>query len=377
MIIGVPKEIKPEEYRVAMTPGGVREAIHHGHEVVVERGAGEGSSMRDDDYAGAGARFVDTPAEVFAQADMVLKVKEPQPSEVALLRPDQVLFTYLHLAPNEKLTRDLMDTGAICIAYETVELPDRSLPLLAPMSEIAGRMAAQIAADFLQKPKGGRGVLLGGVPGVLPGKVVVLGGGVVGIHAAFVASGMGASVTIVDIDIARLRYLEETWTGRFSTLYSTRYNIEEVVYDADLVIGAVLVHGGRAPLLVTRDMLPHMKDGSVIVDVSVDQGGCVETTHPTTHDDPVFVLDGVVHYGVTNMPGAVPNTSTNALTNATLAYVLALADKGWETAALDDPALAKGINVARGAVTYDIVAAAHGIVETPLEEVLAGGTKAG
>lgn len=370
MIIGVPTEIKNNEYRVAMTPGGVREFVAHGHHVIVQRGAGDGSSFSDDAYAAAGAELVDDAAEVFARAEMIVKVKEPQPVEIAMLKPGQVLFTYLHLAPDLPQTEGLIKSGAVCIAYETVELPNGHLPLLAPMSEVAGRMAAQVGATYLQKPFGGRGVLMGGVAGVLPANVVVLGGGVVGFNAAYVAKGMGAHVTILDVSIDRLRYIEELWGSSVRTLYSNAHNIEEAVYSADLVIGAVLLPGAKTPWLVTREMLKHMKRGSVVVDVSVDQGGCIETTHPTTHTDPTYVVEGVVHYGVANMPGAVPNTSTLALTNATLRYGLAIADKGWRKAVLDDPALAKGVNVLDGKITYRPVAEAHGLNYTPLEKLL-------
>ncbi len=372
MIIGVPREIKDDEYRVGMTPAGVRELIASGHEVVVERGAGEGSAIEDSDYERVGGVVVPSAIEVWRTADLVVKVKEPLAAEWPLMREGQVLFTFLHLAPDERLTRALVDSGSVCVAYETVELEDGTLPLLAPMSEIAGRMAAQAGAEFLQRPKGGRGVLVGGVPGVLPARVVVLGGGVVGTNAAFVASGMGADVTILDIDIDRLRYLEEIWTGRFKTLFSNRANIEDAVLAADLVIGAVLVPGARPPLLVTKDMLPGMKTGAVIVDVAVDQGGCVESTRPTTHHDPVYEVDGVLHYAVANMPGAVPSTSTNSLTNATTRYVLALADHGWREAARRDRSLARGVNVAEGGVTYGPVAEAHGMEYTPLEDLLGG-----
>jgi alanine dehydrogenase len=370
VIIGVPREIKDDEYRVGMTPGGVGELTARGHEVVCESGAGLGSAIQDADYVNVGATLVEDAREVWERADLVVKVKEPQPEEITRIREGQVLFTYLHLAPDKRLTEALVDTGAICIAYETVELEDGTLPLLAPMSEIAGRMAAQVGAEFLQKPKGGRGVLMGGVPGVLPANVVVLGGGVVGINAAFVASGMGSEVTIVDIDIERLRYLDEIWTGRFWTLFSNRHNVRKAIAEADLLIGAVLVHGARAPSLVTREMLAGMREGAVIVDVAVDQGGCVETTKPTTHRDPVYEVDGVVHYGVANMPGAVPSTSTNALTNATTRYVLALAELGWEEAVTADVALAKGVNVARGHVVCGPVATAHGLPQTPLGEIV-------
>ncbi len=373
MIIGVPREAKPEEYRVAATPGSVREAVARGHTVLVESGAGEGSSIEDTQFERAGARMLDRAEDVFEQAELVLKVKEPLPHETELLREGQVLFAFLHLAPDVDLTRRLVDSGAVCIAYETVELEDGTLPLLAPMSEVAGRMAAQVGSEYLQRPKGGRGVLLGGVPGVLPATCAVLGGGVVGINAAFVASGMGAETIVLDVDLGRLRYLDETWTGRFQTLFSNAHNVEEVVLGADLIVGAVLVHGARTPWVVTRDMLPRMKDGAVIVDVAVDQGGCVETSRPTTHAEPVFSVDAVLHYCVTNMPGAVPSTSTNALTNATIPYALAIADKGWEAAAADDPALARGVNVVHGRVAYGPVAAAHGLPHEPLEGLVIGG----
>ena len=371
MIIGVPKEIKNNEFRVGLTPGGVREFVAHGHSVLVENSAGEGSSFADGEYAGAGAEMVASAEDVFARADMIVKVKEPQAVEIARLRPGQVLYTYLHLAPDFEQTQGLIASKAVCIAYETVELPNRTLPLLAPMSEVAGRMAAQVGATYLQKPFGGRGVLMGGTPGVPGAKVVVLGGGVVGTNAAYVAMGMGAQVTIMDVNIDRLRYLDEIWGNRIRTLYSSKHNVEEAVYAADLVIGAVLLPGAKTPWLVTRDMLPNMKKGSVIVDVSVDQGGCIETTHATTHADPTYFVDGVLHYGVANMPGAVPNTSTMALTNATLRYGLAIADKGWKKAVADDAALAKGVNVLDGKVTYKPVADAHGLPYTPVESLLA------
>ena len=370
MIIGVPKEIKNNEFRVGMTPGGVREFVAHGHTVLVENSAGDGSSFTDAEYSAAGADLVATADEVFARADMIVKVKEPQPVEIARLRPGQILYTYLHLAPDYEQTQGLIASGAVCIAYETVELPNRSLPLLAPMSEVAGRMAAQVGATYLQKPFGGRGVLMGGVPGVRPAKVVVLGGGVVGTNAAYVAMGMGAEVTIMDVNLDRLRYLDEIWGNRIRTVYSSKHNIEEAVYAADLVIGAVLLPGAKTPFLITKDMLPKMKRNSVVVDVSVDQGGCIETTHATTHADPTYFVDGVLHYGVANMPGAVPNTSTMALTNATLRYGLAIADKGWKQAVLDDAALAKGVNVLDGKVVYKSVADAHGIEYTPLESLV-------
>jgi len=371
MIIGVPKEIKNNEFRVGMTPGGVREFVAHGHSVLVENAAGEGSSFTDAEYAAAGAEMVAGPEEIFARADMIVKVKEPQPVEIARLRPGQILYTYLHLAPDFEQTEGLIGSDAVCIAYETVELPNHTLPLLAPMSEVAGRMAAQVGATYLQKPFGGRGVLMGGVPGVLPANVVVLGGGVVGINAAYIACGMGAHVTVLDVNLDRLRYIDELWGNRMRTLYSSKHNIEEAVYAADLVIGSVLLPGAKTPWLVTRDMLPKMKKGSVVVDVSVDQGGCIETTHATTHADPTYFVEGVLHYGVANMPGAVPNTSTLALTNATLRYGLAIADKGWKKAVADDASLAKGVNVVGGKVTYKEVADVHGLEYTPLESMLA------
>lgn len=372
MIVGVPKEIKDNEFRVALTPAGVREFVSHGHTVLVEECAGDGSSFSDGEYAGAGAELVESPGEVFERAELILKVKEPQPVEIERLRPDHVLFTYLHLAPDLAQTRGLLDSGAVCIAYETVELPDGTLPLLAPMSEVAGRMATQVGAEYLLKPMGGRGMLMGGVPGVLPASVVILGAGVVGLNAAYVAVGMGAHVILMDINLDRLRYVDDLWGNRIRTVYSLRHNIEHAVYAADLVIGAVLLPGARAPWLVTRDMLPNMRKGAVVVDVSVDQGGCIETTRPTTHSDPTYVVDGVLHYGVANMPGAVPNTSTLALTNATLRYGLAIAGKGWRRAVADDPALAKGVNVLAGKVTYAPVAEAHGMEYAPLESLLAG-----
>lgn len=370
VIIGVPTEIKDSEFRVGMTPGGASEFVSRGHTVVVQQGAGEGSSMFDDDYLAAGAQLVETAAEVFARSDMIIKVKEPQPSEIAMLKPGQILYTYLHLAPDLAQTEGLIESGAVCIAYETVELDDGLLPLLAPMSEVAGRMAAQVGAAYLQRPNGGRGVLMGGVAGVLPANVVVLGAGVVGFNAAYVAKGMGAHVTVMDVNLDRLRYIEDVWGNSIRTLYSNRHNIESMIAEADLVIGAVLLPGAKTPFLVTRDMLPLMKKGAVLVDVSVDQGGCIETTHPTTHHDPVFFVDDILHYGVANMPGAVPHTSTLALVNATLRYGLAIADKGWKQAVLDDAPLAKGVNVLDGKITYRPVAEAHGMEYTPLEEII-------
>ena len=371
MIIGVPKEIKNNEFRVGMTPAGVREFVAHGHSVLVENSAGDGSSFTDDEYVAAGAEMVAGADEIFARAEMIVKVKEPQAAEIARLRPGQILYTYLHLAPDLAQTEGLVASGAVCIAYETVELPNRSLPLLAPMSEVAGRMAAQVGAAYLQKPNGGRGVLMGGVPGVLPAKVVVLGGGVVGTNAAYVAKGMGADVTIMDVNLDRLRYLDEIWGNSVRTLYSSRHNVDQLVTEADLVIGAVLLPGAKTPWLVTRDHLPTMKKGAVLVDVSVDQGGCIETTKATTHADPTYFVDGVLHYGVANMPGAVPNTSTLALTNATLRYGLAIANKGWKQAVADDAALAKGVNVLEGKIVYKPVADAHGMDYVELGSLLA------
>lgn len=370
MIIGVPKEIKNNEFRVGLTPGAAREYVTNGHSVLVEKGAGIGSSFSDAEYAAAGATLVDTAPEVFAKADMIVKVKEPQASEIAMLRPGQILYTYLHLAPDYEQTVGLMKSGAVCIAYETVELPNRTLPLLAPMSEVAGRMAAQVGANFLQKPNGGRGVLMGGVPGTYPAKVVVLGAGVVGANAAYIAMGMGADVTILDISLDRLRHLDEIWGSKVNKVYSSKANVEEAVYQADLVIGAVLLPGAKTPWLVTKDMLPNMKPGAVIVDVSIDQGGCIETSHATTHADPTYFVDGILHYGVANMPGAVPNTSTTALNNATLRYGLAIANKGWKQALSDDASLAKGLNVVDGKIVYAEVAQAHGLEYAPLADYL-------
>jgi alanine dehydrogenase len=367
--IGVAKEIKTDEYRVALTPAGARELVQRGHDVLIETGAGDGSSMSDTDYERAGAKLGSVD-EVWETAELLLKVKEPIEPEYARLREDLVLFTYLHIAADEPLTRALVDSGIKAVAYETVETDDRRLPLLAPMSEIAGRLASQAGAYFLEKPLGGRGLLLGGVPGVQPGKVLVLGGGVVGYNAAVIAIGLGAQVTILDKSIDRMRYLDEILSGRVSTVMSSTLQIEWMIGDADLVIGAVLVPGARAPKLVTRDMLGGMKKGAVIVDVAIDQGGCVETAHATTHSDPVYDVDGVIHYCVANMPGGVPITSTKALTNATLPYVEAIAEHGLADAVARDKALAKGVNVLEGRITYEPVAEAHGLDYTPLDELL-------
>ena len=369
MIIGVPKEIKDNEYRVSLTPGGALTLVQAGHQVHVESGAGEGSGFPDSEYVAAGAKTVATRASIFEQAEMVIKVKEPLPEEYELLRRDLLLFTYLHLAADLELTHALMEGGTTAIAYETVQAPDGTLPLLTPMSEVAGRMSIQVAAHFLEKPSGGRGKLLGGVPGVLPADVVVIGGGTVGTNAAQMALGMGASVLILDIDAERLRYLSEVLHGNLMTLASNPANIAEAVKRADVVIGAVLLPGAKAPKLVTREMVGTMKPGSVIVDVAVDQGGCVETTRPTSHSDPVFLVDDVLHYCVTNMPGAVPRTSTYALSNATLPYAIKLANNGFADAVHEDPALSKGVNVYKGCVTYSAVAEAFGLQCRPLDEL--------
>ena len=365
MRIGVPKEIKTLENRVAMTPGGVESLTRRGHEVLVEAGAGVGSGLADEDYTRAGARLT-TAAEAWG-AEMVVKVKEPIASEYPYLRKDLLLFTYLHLAADEKLTDALLSAGTTGIAYETVQLPNGTLPLLTPMSEVAGRMATQEGAKYLEKPQGGRGILLGGVPGVPPGQVVILGAGVVGVNAAKIAVGLGAQVTVLDVNHGRMQYLDDVFGGRVMTQSSTEPNIREAVRNADLVVGAVLLVGAKAPKLVTRDMLPTMREGSVIVDVSVDQGGCVETIRPTTHADPTYVVDGVVHYGVANMPGAVPRTSTFALTNQTLPYVLRLAAKGLD-ALRDDASLALGLNTRAGRLTCPAVGQAFGLSAcTPTE----------
>ena len=368
MRIGVAKEIKSDEYRVALTPAGALELLNDGHEVVIETGAGVGSAFPDDAYTSVGAQIASVD-DVWGSSDMVLKVKEPIASEYSRLREGLILFTYLHIAADEPLTRALIDSGITAVAYETVEA-GRSLPLLAPMSEVAGRLAPQAGAYFLEKPLGGRGLLLGGVPGVAPGKVVIVGGGVVGYNSAIVALGLGAQVTILERSIDRMRHLEEVLSGRVSLLMSSSLQVAASVEDADLVIGAVLVPGALAPKLVTREMISRMKEGAVVVDVAIDQGGCFETSHATTHADPVYVVDGVTHYCVANMPGGVPITSTKALTNATLPYVQAIGNKGLETAVGDDPALAKGVNVIGGKVTYEAVAQAHGLDYTPLADVL-------
>jgi alanine dehydrogenase len=369
MRIGVAKEIKPQEYRVALTPAGALELVARGHDVLVEEGAGVGSAFSDDAYRQAGARIASVD-EVWAEAELLLKVKEPIEVEYPRLREGLVLFTYLHIAADEPLTRALADSGLTAVAYETVETADRRLPLLAPMSEVAGRLAPQMGAWSLEKAHGGRGILLGGVPGVPPAKVVVLGGGVVGLNAALIALGMQADVWVLDKSVERMRELEIALDGRVTLAMSNRLQIEETLGDADMVIGAVLVPGALAPKLVTREMLAAMKAGSVLVDVAIDQGGCFETSRPTTHHDPVFEVDGIVHYCVANMPGAVPITSTKALTNVTLPYVEAIAGKGLVRAVADDPALARGVNVVAGRITYSAVAEAHGLPYTPLGDAL-------
>lgn len=369
MIVGVPKEVKDRENRVSTTPAGVREFVAHGHQVIVERTAGGGSGFADDEYAATGAELVDSHAEVFARADMIVKVKEPVASEYDLLRKGQLLFTYLHLAADEPQTRALMKSGVQAVAYETVQLPNGTLPLLTPMSEVAGRMAVQVGAHYLERTNGGRGMLLGGVPGVPGANVVVVGGGVVGTNAAQMALGMGANVTILDRNVERLRYLDQVLHGRIHTLASNSQNVAEVTRDADLVIGGVLIAGAKAPKLVTRAMIGAMRAGSVVVDVAIDQGGCIETAKPTSHSDPIYLVDGVIHYCVTNMPGAVPRTSTLALSNVTLPYALELADRGLFEAAKRDASLAKGINVLNGTVTYQAVADAFGLPFKSWEDV--------
>jgi alanine dehydrogenase len=370
MKVGVPTEIKTDEYRVSLTPAGVRELVEHGHEVVIQSGAGLGSTIPDEEYVAQGARIAPDAEAVFEEAEMILGVKEPQPQEVAMLRPDHLLFTYLHLAPAPELTKGLVESGATCVAYETVADEQGRLPLLAPMSEVAGKIATQAGAFFLERPLGGRGVLLGGVPGVAAATVMIIGGGVVGQNAAFIAIGMEADVFVYDRNIDRLRELDVAFGGRASTVYSSTLAVEEMLPRADLVIGAVLIHGARAPYVVKRDQLSLMKKRAVLVDVSIDQGGCFETSRPTTHSDPVYEVDGVTHYCVANMPGAVPVTSTFALTNATLPYVLALADYGLEGAIAKTAGLKPGVNVMDGKVTHEAVAEGTGMPYTPVDDVL-------
>ena len=369
MVVGVVRERKQDEYRVALTPAGARELRQRGHDVLVEEGAGLGSAFPDSDYERVGARLTSVE-DVWAASDLLLKVKEPIPEEYDRLRDGLVLFTYLHLAADEPLTRALLESGATCIAYETVATDDGQLPLLAPMSEVAGRLAAQAGAYFLEKPPGGRGLLLGGVAGVPPGRVVIIGGGMVGYNAAVIALGLGAQVRILDRSVDRLRHLEEILSGRVELVMSSALEIERSVLEADVVIGAVLIPGARAPKLVTREMIAAMKQGAVVCDVSIDQGGCFETSRPTTHSNPVYVVDDVTHYCVSNMPGAVPVTSTFALTNVTLPYAEAIAEHGVRAAIARDPALARGVNVLEGKLTYEAVAEAHGLEYSPLAEAL-------
>jgi alanine dehydrogenase len=370
MIIGVPKEIKPSENRVALTPAGVMEFIKAGHTVFVQSTAGDGSGFSDAEYKKAGAKILPKIEDVYKKAQMIIKVKEPIAKEYKLIQKDQLLFTYFHFASYEPLTKAMIKSGAVCLAYETVESPDRSLPLLIPMSEVAGRMAIQEGAKYLEKPMGGRGILLGGVPGVAPAKVLVLGGGIVGTQAAKMAAGLGAKVTILDVSLKRLRYLADVMPANVTTMMSNEYTIRKLIKDHDLIVGAVLIPGAKAPNLITRDMLKEMRPGTVVVDVAVDQGGCIETCKPTTHEDPVYVVDGVLHYCVANMPGAVPYTSTIALTNATLPYALQLANKGWKKACEDNLELKLGLNVVNGKVVYKAVAEAFGLKYTPIEQVM-------
>lgn len=367
MIIGIPKEIKNNENRVGMTPSGVKELVQHGHTVYVQHTAGEGSGFADEQYIKAGATILPSIEETYAAAEMIVKVKEPIEPEYKLVRKGQLVFTYFHFASDRDLTLAMMESGATCIAYETVVGPQGGLPLLIPMSEVAGRMSIQEGCRFLEKPQGGRGVLLGGVPGVKPAKVLVLGGGVVGRNAALMAAGLGADVTITDISLPTLRHLAEVMPKNVKTLFSSRHNIEQELPDTDLVVGSVLIPGAKAPKLITADMLPMMRKGSVIVDVAIDQGGCFETSHPTTHSAPVYEVDGIVHYAVANIPGAVPYTSTLALTNATLPYALRLADMGWRAACKADKGLAEGVNMVDGKITFEAVAEAWDLPYSPLE----------
>ena len=372
MLIGVPKEIKNNENRVGLTPAGVAELRKHGHTLLVQRTAGEGSGFSDAEYEQAGAQMLSSIAEVYGQAEMIIKVKEPIQEEYSLIKENQLLFTYFHFASGEELTHAMVARKAVCLAYETVELPSRALPLLIPMSEVAGRMAPQEGAKYLEKPLKGRGILLGGVPGVKPANVLVLGGGVVGTQAAKIAAGLGAQVTIMDISLNRLRELDDFMPKNVVTQYSNEYNIREAIKTSDLIVGAVLIPGAKAPHLITRDMLKTMRPGTVVVDVAVDQGGCIETCHPTTHENPTFIIDDVVHYCVANMPGAVPYTSTLALTNATLPYAVRLANLGWQEACRRDPALRLGLNVVHGEVVYKGVADAWNLPLVDVETVLDG-----
>jgi alanine dehydrogenase len=368
MIVGILKEIKAEENRVSMTPAGVEVMKQNGHALLVEEGAGSGSGFEDSAYIKAGAEIVETPAEIFERAEMVMHVKEPLPPEYDLIRKNQIVFTYLHLAAAEELTLTLINSKAVCIAYETIQKPDRSLPLLTPMSEVAGRMAIQQGAKYLERTQGGHGVLLGGVPGVDPGNVVVIGGGIVGINAAKMACGLGAKVYVLDMNLDRLRYLSDVMPANCFMLYSSPATLRDLITRADVVVGAVLIPGAKAPKLITREMLKNMKPGAVLVDVAIDQGGCFETSKATTHSDPIYVVDGVVHYCVANMPGAVPRTSTMALTNATLPYAVQIANKGWKKAMQENPEIKYGVNIIDGQVTYPAVAEAFGLDYTPIDE---------
>ncbi|SHO60615.1 alanine dehydrogenase [Algoriphagus zhangzhouensis] len=370
MIIGVPKEIKNNENRVALTPAGAKELVKRGHTVYVQHTAGEGSGFSDEMYEEAGAKILPTIEATYEIAEMIMKVKEPIEPEYKLIKEDQLLFTYFHFASYEPLTKAMVESKSVCLAYETVEKVDKSLPLLVPMSEVAGRMAVQKGANYLEKPLKGRGILLGGVPGVLPAKVLILGGGIVGTQAAWMAAGLGADVTIMDVSLPRMRYLDDVMPANVNTMMSNEYNVREMIKSADLIIGAVLIPGAKAPHLITKDMLKDMKPGTVLVDVAVDQGGCIETCKPTTHENPTFIIDDVVHYCVANMPGAVPYTSTLALTNATLPYAIQLADKGWKKAAQENKELVPGLNVIQGDIVYKAVAEAFDLPYVPVEKYL-------
>ncbi len=370
MIIGVPKEIKNNENRVALTPAGAQELVKRGHDVYVQTSAGAGSGFSDEEYTSAGASILPSIEATYEKAEMIMKVKEPIEPEYKLIREDQLVFTYFHFASYEPLTRAMVESKSVCLAYETVERPDGSLPLLVPMSEVAGRMSVQEGAKYLEKPLQGRGILLGGVPGVRPAKVMILGGGVVGTNAAKMAAGMGADVTIMDVNLSRLRYLDDVMPANVNTFMSNEYNIREMLDTHDLIIGAVLIHGAKAPNLITRDMLKDMREGTVLVDVAVDQGGCIETCKPTTHENPTYVIDGILHYCVANMPGAVPYTSTLALTNATLPYAIQLANKGWKQASIDNEDLKFGLNVIKGDIVYEAVANTFDMPFTPVEKYL-------
>ena len=370
MIIGIPKEIKNNENRVGLTPAGVAEMKKYGHKVYVQTNAGEGSGFSNDEYSDAGAQILPSIEDIYGIAEMIIKVKEPIASEYKLIKKDQLLFTYFHFASSEPLTHAMIESGAICLAYETVEKSDRSLPLLIPMSEVAGRMAIQQGAKYLEKPQKGKGVLLGGVPGVPPAKVLILGGGIVGTQAAKMAAGLGARVVIMDVNLQRLRHLSDIMPQNVTTIMSNHYNIREAIVQADLVVGAVLIPGAKAPHLITRDMLKLMRPGTVVVDVAVDQGGCIETCTPTTHENPTFIIDDIVHYCVANMPGAVPYTSTLALTNVTLPYALQLANRGWKTACMENEELRKGLNIAKGKIVYQGVADAWGLPYNKVESLL-------